>query len=482
MRLVAYIRVSRVAGRGGPTFISPAEQRRSIESAGHDVVESIEDLDQPGSRGDRPGLMRAMDLVESGAAEGIIVAKLDRFGRSVVHQAALLERLRKADACLITVAEGIDTRGRTGKLIADILGAIAEWELDRIRDNWAGARAAAAERGAYLAEAPVGYRKAPEGHLVVDPEVAPAISEAFRRRAADESWSRIARWLDATGIPSKRGGHWTVATVRRAIANRAYVGESNGELGHEPIVSAAVFEAANLARGVVPARSGRASGLLSGIIRCAGCRYAMKLSMSRTRHGKRFTEYRCKSSRGESAGGRCQAPAAVKSNVIEDFVLEAFWIWHGEQHAVGVDPDSLTDEAEGAVLRARAELDAALDRDLAEVLGGDSAPAYLEAIRRRRQALEAAEAELAQVAKRAHGAAIGDVDLVDIWADLSLHDQRKYLASVFECVFVRRGGQVPIGDRALLCLDGEAPELPTRGRRWTPRPYDFPAATEALSE
>lgn len=482
MRLVAYIRVSRVAGREGPSFISPAEQRKAIEGAGHGVVEWVEDLDQPGSHAERPGLIRAMDLVESGAAEGIVVAKLDRFGRSVVDLGQLVARLRDANAALISVSEGVDTSTSTGRLITTILVSIGEWELDRIASQWAGARSAAAERGVYLAEAPVGYTKAPEGHLVVDPAIAAAIGEAFRRRAADESWSRIAKWLDSEGIRSKRGGNWTVSALRRAIANRAYLGESNGVIAHEPVVSTAVFEAANLTKGVVPARSGRASGLLSGILRCAGCRYAMKMSMSRTRHGKAFTEYRCKAARGENAGGRCEAPASVKSNVIESFVMEAFWIWYGEQRATGVDPDQLTEEAEGAVLRARAERDAVLDRELAAILGGDQAPAYLDLVRRRQQTVEAAEAELGRVARRANAAALGDVDLRDIWSDISLQDQRKYLSSVFECAFVRRGGQVPIGERALLCLHGEAPELPTRGRRWIPRPFDFPAAAEALGE
>lgn len=423
-----------------------------------------------------------MAMVDAKEVEGIIVARLNRFGRSVLDIARNVERLRGAGGRLVSATEQIDTETSMGRFFLVILSGFAELEADRIGENWATAREFAAERGAYLAEAPVGYAKTPEGHLVIDEAVAPAIANAFRRRAAGESWSKIAAWLDSQGVAAKRGGKWTVATVRRAIANRAYVGESNGELTHEPVVSRSVFEAANIVKGIVPARSGRASGLLSGILRCAGCRYAMKLSMSRSRHGKPFTEYRCKSSRGESAGGRCEAAASVKSNVIEDFVMAAFWIWYGEQCAIGVDPDQLTEEAEAKVLRARAERDAVLDRELAEILGGDRAPAYLDLVRRRQQAVDVAEAELGHVARRAHAAALGEVDLREIWSDLSLEDQRKYLASVFECVFVRRGGQVPIGERALLCLDGEAPELPTRGRRWSPRPFDFPATAEALAE
>ena len=190
MNLDGYVRVSRVGGREGPTFISPTVQRERIESwakaSGHEIVAWHEDLDQPGSRLARPGLTRAMERVEGGESQGIVVARLDRFGRSVVHLAGLIERLRAAGGALFAVNEGIDTRGATGKLVADILGAIAEWELVRIRDNWASARSAAASRGVYLAEAPVGYRKTDAGSLEPN-EWAGAVEEVFRRRAGGES-------------------------------------------------------------------------------------------------------------------------------------------------------------------------------------------------------------------------------------------------------------------------------------------------------
>ncbi|HZA59371.1 MAG TPA: recombinase family protein, partial [Solirubrobacterales bacterium] len=100
MNLDAYIRVSRVAGREGEAFISPKVQRERIESwadgHGHTIGRWFEDLDQPGSRLERPGLTEIMSRVEARESAGVIVAKLDRFGRSVVHLARLIERLREA--------------------------------------------------------------------------------------------------------------------------------------------------------------------------------------------------------------------------------------------------------------------------------------------------------------------------------------------------------------------------------------------------
>lgn len=59
-----YIRVSRVAGRAGESFISPGEQRSSIEEwarrAGVEIVEWHEDLDYSGGTLERPAFQAAL--------------------------------------------------------------------------------------------------------------------------------------------------------------------------------------------------------------------------------------------------------------------------------------------------------------------------------------------------------------------------------------------------------------------------------------
>src|SRR5690348_14869173 len=97
MRLIGYIRVSRVAGREGASFISTEVQRERIEGMaaahGHTVSDWEQDLDQPGSKYDRPGFQAALEAVERGEADGIIVARLDRFARSVADAARAMQRL-----------------------------------------------------------------------------------------------------------------------------------------------------------------------------------------------------------------------------------------------------------------------------------------------------------------------------------------------------------------------------------------------------
>src|SRR5687767_6207399 len=121
MRLIAYIRVSRVAGREGETFISPDVQRetiaRHIKGGGHEFVGEQIDLDQSGGKIDRPGFERALAAVEAGEADGIAVAKLDRFARSVAGAAKALDRLEAAGGSLVAVDLGIDTSTAAGRLM-----------------------------------------------------------------------------------------------------------------------------------------------------------------------------------------------------------------------------------------------------------------------------------------------------------------------------------------------------------------------------
>src|SRR4051794_22732065 len=101
-----YVRVSQVRGRRGPRFISPVEQRDRIEGWArlHEVqlAEVFEELDQSGARSDRPLFLRAIERVEDGQTNGVVVAHLDRFGRSLADGLAAIERIRRAGGTFVS--------------------------------------------------------------------------------------------------------------------------------------------------------------------------------------------------------------------------------------------------------------------------------------------------------------------------------------------------------------------------------------------
>jgi DNA invertase Pin-like site-specific DNA recombinase len=486
VKLDGYIRVSRVAGRSGDAFISPGEQKERVrawaKSQGHSIAKWHEDLDQPGSKADRPGLNAAMKRIESGASGGLVVARLDRFGRSVQDSANLLARIRAADGVLCTVAEGIDTSGYMGKFLADLFAALGELELARIRENWNTARKSAVARGIHVSgRVPTGYRRDENRILEPDPRTAPAIHELFKRRAAGQSWTQLCRFLEEKGVVTPWGNEtWVVASVGTIVRNRVYLGEARaGEIvnadAHKPIVSLAEWNAANAARGVHPGRSGRGTGLLSGLLRCAGCSYAMKPAMGKTRHGKPFLEYRCKP---DKAGGRCPAPAAVKATVIEPFVVERlFEFAEGATGRAGQADDHGAELAQ-ALAEAEAELNAALDGRLADALGGAESDAFVRMVEKRHGKVESLREQLGQ-SEQARSPIEIEADLAGVWDDLTLEDRRRLLHSVFDSAFLwrtsarGRNGKLPIAERAKLFLAGEGPPVPVRGRKGTIRTLPF---------
>src|SRR5215207_1076461 len=193
-----YVRVSQISGRVGPRFISPVLQREQIEAwtTAHGAVvgEIHEELDESGARADRPLLLRAIERVEANESDGVVVAKLDRFGRSLVDSLAAIERIRKAGGTFVSVQDGLDLSTDTGKLVLRIMFSMAEWELDRIRTMWDTAKARAIARGVHVGKrSPFGYRRDDDGRLQTDPKAAEAVTEVFRRRVTGEAISSLCR-------------------------------------------------------------------------------------------------------------------------------------------------------------------------------------------------------------------------------------------------------------------------------------------------
>lgn len=470
MKVDGYIRVSRIAGREGDSFISPSEQRNRIaawaKSRGVRISQVHEDLDQPGSKSDRPGLLKAMERVRTGEIEGIVVWRLDRFGRSAVDNARLLDELRQLDAGLFTVAEGIDTSaGPMGEFMASIFSAFAKLELDRIKDSWSSARERAVSRGVHIASrVPTGYEKGADGVLRPG-KAAPAVRRVFEAKASGASWGELSAIMESAGVETPYGSkYWTDRSLSHLISNRAYLGEArSGEFvnegAHEAIADEATWRAAQTKRATPSRGSG---SLLGGIVRCAGCRFAMKADKMTTRQGKRVRIYRC---RGKRANGKCESPASVLGSLIEPYVVDRFRAEVGQMRLEGVSANEELAAAESAAKEAEAELIAYRDSGAAAVLG----PRFAEGLKARSARLDEAEEVVNQLRDRASGSEVPDVAELDaVWPELSVAERNRILRGAIDAVFLRSSGRrnTPIDDRTKIFWIGQAPaDLPGPGRR-----------------
>jgi DNA invertase Pin-like site-specific DNA recombinase len=98
-----------------------------------------------GSKAERKGLDEALAYLRPG--DTLVVWKLDRAGRSLTHLIELLKSLKERNIEFISLTEQIDTTTPGGKLIFHMMGALAEFERDLIRERTNAGLAAAKARG-----------------------------------------------------------------------------------------------------------------------------------------------------------------------------------------------------------------------------------------------------------------------------------------------------------------------------------------------
>jgi DNA invertase Pin-like site-specific DNA recombinase len=463
MRLDEYRRVSQVNGREGEGFQSPELQRNAIavyaRAHKHAVTPNPEELDVSGGKLRRPILDAIMERIRNGESDGIIVNDLDRYSRDVLGANLLLVEIKKAGGTLVSVHENIDITTPDGKMMFDFRMAIAENYLSRSREKWAEAQRHAVEKGIYTERyIPAGYEKREDRRLYLSPD-APIIKQAWQMRIAREPTRRIVHLLNEK-LPRPNGGLWLDATVELMFPKRIYVGElsrrgvTNKE-ACEPLVSEAEWQAAQITRKKTGPRTQK-ENLLTGIIRCAGCRYAMTPAETSVKRGSGRTYvavYRC---RPEHAPGRCPSPSSITRKSVEPYVEDAFRSEMAGTRLVAAEAGTKIEQAQDQLARLEAELATfAADTTVREALG---AAAYHAAIQSRADGVAAARETL-----RSLSTSTTTLAGVETWDSLSVDERRRILGGAIDAVFIRRGSGAD--DRSLIVWAGDLKgDLPTGGR------------------
>jgi DNA invertase Pin-like site-specific DNA recombinase len=494
-RVIAYVRVSDTRGRED-NLTSPQIQFEKIaveieQRHGWKIIhgpKEFEELDQSGGRLDRPKLLRAVEMVERGDADVIAVYMLSRFARSTAA-AGLIERVETAGGEVLSVSEPALGGGTiSGELMRNIMLSIDQHarKLSTVHRN--NARERAVNEGRHMGPVPIGYRaeryvdtvgrdgtqKAiAKGKLVPDETTAPIVRGMFERSAAGMSKYGISRWVfEESGI------QLAIQTTGRILRNRIYLGELRhgsyvNEEAHQALVEELTWKRAQ--RNGIPFRGDGTPRLLNGLLRCSGCRSAMRVSRPNGRRRSDF--YTCR--RAADGGAMCRAPASVTAPVIEEYVEHEYTSWLREQVLIA--------EAEGDNERSRifaAELDA-IDEEIAEwqrpdVRGALTTPVWLDGLNELRVKRSAKAIELeAEQEQRQLPVGIDSLEAVDDYFSRPMEERRRMLGSSISHVFVRttgvkgRNAGRSVGDRVKLIWQPHRVEIPHPGRRFTAGPFTW---------
>jgi DNA invertase Pin-like site-specific DNA recombinase len=132
---IGYTRVSTVAQ-------TLDQQNGALTRAG--VTKTFSDT-MSGARDDRPGLAALMDYVRDG--DTIVVWKLDRLGRNILHILQTVKELTDYGVTLVSVTDGIDSSTPAGRMMIGVLGSLAEYERELTKERTALKRAASRANG-----------------------------------------------------------------------------------------------------------------------------------------------------------------------------------------------------------------------------------------------------------------------------------------------------------------------------------------------
>jgi len=132
---IGYTRVSTVAQ-------TLEQQQAALNAAG--VVKTFSDT-MSGTRDDRPGLAGLLAYVREG--DSVVVWKLDRLGRNLQHILATVKALTDRGVTLVSTSDGIDSSTAAGRMMIGVLGSLAEYERELIKERTALKRTASRANG-----------------------------------------------------------------------------------------------------------------------------------------------------------------------------------------------------------------------------------------------------------------------------------------------------------------------------------------------
>ncbi|AMT70549.1 DNA recombinase [Mycobacteroides abscessus subsp. abscessus] len=124
---------------------SVEQQRDLLDSAGVRADREFCDVASGRAGSERTGWTECLGWLREG--DTLVVAAVDRIGRSVREVASALADLTERGIALRSLREGVDTSTPTGRAVVQIMSSIAELELELGKERRQSSREARTARG-----------------------------------------------------------------------------------------------------------------------------------------------------------------------------------------------------------------------------------------------------------------------------------------------------------------------------------------------
>lgn len=270
---------------------------------------------------DRPQLNKLMKAVKEKRISKVLVTKLDRMSRKLLDLLNLIDTFHDHEVTFVSISESFDTNTPSGRLTLQVLGAVAEFERERIRERVIDNMMHSAQQGKWLTQAPYGYRLENKELVVHEPEakIVQRVFDLFLEKG--NGFYSIAKKLNDEGVPSRNKKEWSVRGVKLMLTNPVYKGtivwnrtDSSKKARKEKdekdwvvmdnaapvIIDAEKWEKANKkakSKQMAP-RAQTSPHLLGGLLKCGKCGGGMSIGWSGSKN-KRYRVYRCSNNKNK---------------------------------------------------------------------------------------------------------------------------------------------------------------------------------------
>ena len=314
------------------------------------IIKTFIDRAKSATSANRPEFQNMIKYCESGSIDisMVIVHKLDRFSRDKYDSAMYKQKLKLKGIRVVSVLENLDNSPESLILESVIEGMAQYYSANLAREVAKGQKENALKAKHNGGDPPLGYDVAFDKSYTINKEEATCVKLIFDMYVKGYSYSNIIDKLNELGYKTKRGNKFGKNSLYGILSNEKYTGvyvfnktqrkgvngKRNGhkqksdeeiikvEGGMPQIISKEVFEEAQ----IMMSKRKKAPGshkattqyLLTGIIKCGECGYAMQGNKRKDKYNNDYISYRC----GCRKQKRNCNNREIKRDLLEEFILK----------------------------------------------------------------------------------------------------------------------------------------------------------------
>lgn len=177
----------------------------------------------------RPQMLRLLEAVTAGQYEAVLCMDMQRLGRGGMYdQGIILDTFKSTETLIVTPERLYDLSKELDEQAAEMETFLSRGEYRLITKRLQRGTLQTLEHGAYLSNAPFGYRQVRQDRLPtleIVPEEANCVRQIFQLYADGMGCTKIEQTINAQGFRGRRGSRFNRNTIRLILENPVYIGK-----------------------------------------------------------------------------------------------------------------------------------------------------------------------------------------------------------------------------------------------------------------